>query len=347
MERDKQLDFYRGLSMIYVVCFIHVVYWLKIGAEPIKSLMLFEMPLIFFISGASLSFNKTPRRFKQVFFNRMVRVVIPYYVYAIVSVVVLAIVTMLWQLDISSIKESMFAANYHIDITLYSLRNICSILALHNIPQFPFVNHLWFIWPYLILSCTFELQKRILTKVNEGGYLIVCIFLFLASQWVTENLWIRCVFCYNIFMVMGYCYYRQISIKARLLLLGISLLLIIILQISGNNLVPMQDHKFPPDAVFLFYNLFILALFSLIFSKVRIPEFKWIRWWNERGYTIYLYQNFAFSIIFPFVNTTGNDYTSWKYFSLCAISVFVLMSLLSSIVYPLERKVVKWLLNIK
>ena len=99
----------------------------------------------------------------------MVRVVIPYYVYAIVSVVVLAIVTMLWQLDISSIKESMFAANYHIDITLYSLRNICSILALHNIPQFPFVNHLWFIWPYLILSCTFELQKRILTKVNEGG----------------------------------------------------------------------------------------------------------------------------------------------------------------------------------
>lgn len=109
----------------------------------------------------------------------------------------------------------------------------------------------------------------------------------------------------------------------------------------------MQDHKFPPDAVFLFYNLFILALFSLIFSKVRIPEFKWIRWWNERGYTIYLYQNFAFSIIFPFVNTAGNDYTSWKYFSLCAISVFVLMSLLSSIVYPLERKVVNWLLNTK
>lgn len=154
--------------MIYVVCFIHVVYWLKIGAEPIKSLMLFEMPLIFFISGASLSFNKTPRRFKQVFFNRMVRVVIPYYVYAIVSVVVLAIVSMLWQLEISCIKESMFAANYHIDITLYSLRNICSILALHNIPQFPFVNHLWFIWPYLILSCTFEVQKRILIKVNRG-----------------------------------------------------------------------------------------------------------------------------------------------------------------------------------
>lgn len=105
MKREQQLYMYRGLSMIYVVSFIHVVYWLKIGSEPIKSLMLFEMPLIFFISGASLSFNKTSRRFKQVFFNRMVRVVIPYYVYAIVSVVVLAIITMLGQLEISSIKE--------------------------------------------------------------------------------------------------------------------------------------------------------------------------------------------------------------------------------------------------
>lgn len=62
MERDKQLDLYRGLSMIYVVCFTHVIYWLKIGMEPLLSIMLFEMPIIFFISGASLSFNKKPRK---------------------------------------------------------------------------------------------------------------------------------------------------------------------------------------------------------------------------------------------------------------------------------------------
>jgi len=41
MKRDQQLYVYRGFAMIYVVSFIHVVYWLKIGAEPIKSLMLF------------------------------------------------------------------------------------------------------------------------------------------------------------------------------------------------------------------------------------------------------------------------------------------------------------------
>lgn len=47
--------------MLYVVCFIHVLYCLKIGEQPFMSLVLFEMPVIFFISGASLSFNKNPR----------------------------------------------------------------------------------------------------------------------------------------------------------------------------------------------------------------------------------------------------------------------------------------------
>ncbi len=79
MERDEQLDLYRGLSMIYVVCFIHVMCWLKIGSEPLLSLMLFEMPVIFFISGASLSFNKSSRSFRATIWSRMKRVVLPYY----------------------------------------------------------------------------------------------------------------------------------------------------------------------------------------------------------------------------------------------------------------------------
>lgn len=35
-ERDYQLDMYRGLAMIYVVCFIHVLYWLGLGGQPLS-----------------------------------------------------------------------------------------------------------------------------------------------------------------------------------------------------------------------------------------------------------------------------------------------------------------------
>lgn len=57
VTRDLQLDGYRGIVMIYIVCVIHVVNWLDYNIEPYNSFMLFEMPIIFFISGASLTFS--------------------------------------------------------------------------------------------------------------------------------------------------------------------------------------------------------------------------------------------------------------------------------------------------
>lgn len=172
MERDIQLDMYRGLSMIYVVCFIHVIYWLKIGSEPLLSLMLFEMPIIFFISGASLSFNKKPRSFRKTLWSRIRRVVIPYYIYAVVMVLIVALLSVIWHYwlpNIIGVFGEKVATKYMFDITAYSWGDVWSILSFGNIPQSPCVWHLWFILPYLILSCSFEMQKRILTKINRGG----------------------------------------------------------------------------------------------------------------------------------------------------------------------------------
>ena len=174
MERDKQLDLYRGLSMIYVVCFIHVIYWLKIGSEPFMSIMLFEMPLIFFISGASLSFNKGHRSLTKTIWSRIKRVVLPYYIYAVIMVAIVAVLSIVWHYwlpDIISLFGEKVATKYMFNISTYSWNDIWSILSFSGIPQSPCVWHLWFILPYLVLSCSFEIQKRILTKVNRGGVL--------------------------------------------------------------------------------------------------------------------------------------------------------------------------------
>lgn len=175
MERDKQLDLYRGLSMIYVVCFIHVIYWLKIGSEPFMSIMLFEMPLIFFISGASLSFNKGHRSLTKTIWSRIKRVVLPYYIYAVVMVAIVAVLSIVWHYwlpNIISLFGEKVATKYMFNIFTYSWNDIWSILSFSGIPQSPCVWHLWFILPYLVLSCSFEIQKRILTKVNRGGVLL-------------------------------------------------------------------------------------------------------------------------------------------------------------------------------
>lgn len=39
-NRDHRLDIFRSLTMIHIVCVIHVIYWIKIFDEPWRSLLL-------------------------------------------------------------------------------------------------------------------------------------------------------------------------------------------------------------------------------------------------------------------------------------------------------------------
>lgn len=157
----------------------------------------------------------------------------------------------------------------------------------------------------------------------------------------------RNIFCYNVFMVIGYCYYKQISKKMILQILSICIAtMTLILSCTDMTFTPMQDHKFPPDYLFMVYNLIVLCLFSLLFSKVKIPEFKFIKLWNERGYTLYLYQSIVyfgmFGIYLAIISKIGNHVLE---VIICVILMFVMSTIASYIVYPLERWVMGKLFN--
>ena len=78
--RDIQLDIYRALTMVYIVCVIHVVYWFGVFDEPVRSILLFEMPVIFFISGASYGVKHRIREVRSIVKNRVKRVLLPFYI---------------------------------------------------------------------------------------------------------------------------------------------------------------------------------------------------------------------------------------------------------------------------
>lgn len=77
--RDTQLDLYRALTMIYILCIVHVGYWFRYAIEPWRSVILIEMPVIFFISGAALSLTAKHKSLKQTLQNRGRRILLPYY----------------------------------------------------------------------------------------------------------------------------------------------------------------------------------------------------------------------------------------------------------------------------
>lgn len=75
--RDKELDIFRGITMMYIVGVIHGVYWLNLFTFKFKDLLLFEMAIIFFIMGASFSLN--PKKLSiSLILKRLLRCIIPF-----------------------------------------------------------------------------------------------------------------------------------------------------------------------------------------------------------------------------------------------------------------------------
>jgi len=85
-ERDLFLDRMRTLATAWVLM-IHVLYILNFFADGIfntlRSWLLLEMPLFFFITGAGLSMTK-PRPWGQYVLRSWRRILIPYWCYALV-----------------------------------------------------------------------------------------------------------------------------------------------------------------------------------------------------------------------------------------------------------------------
>ncbi|MDB5966622.1 MAG: hypothetical protein JWQ72_3122, partial [Polaromonas sp.] len=88
------VDVARGLLMLYIVLVIHGLFWLKLLPEAISSLLLFEMPAIFLLSGYAYYLaghdakagdrRQQLLRYPRYLQSRMTRILVPYLVYAAV-----------------------------------------------------------------------------------------------------------------------------------------------------------------------------------------------------------------------------------------------------------------------
>jgi surface polysaccharide O-acyltransferase-like enzyme len=334
--RDTQLDIYRALLMMYIPCVIHVMYWLMDGREPYLSLLLFEMPMVYFVSGAAFSVSCSRRGLWSTVMSRLRRVVFPYYIYALV---LLAVGAILWFIG----KVAGAPQMQMVDLSQYSWKDLALIALCRDIPQFPYIWHLWFIPPYLILSCTFPLQLRLMKRLNSAAYFAVCLLVFLVAQAVTGINLIRQVLGYNVFMVAGYLFYRRIS-NGGIALVGLAALAALLGGVfwGGADFFPMQGHKFPPDWIFVLYGLLVLCLLSLVLGNVKLKSNRLLKLWSERGYHIYLYQSVVFTIMEILRTNTliGVPGSPLVRALVDAVIVFLLSTGLSLLTYPLERAVI-------
>ena len=153
--RDVRLDTYRAMIMIYTVCVIHITYWFGVGTEPLLSAMLFEMPVIFFIAGASQAVTNKKRGIVETIINRAKRILLPLYIFLffIFIIVMLATVT---DADISP---------YNIDVHRFTAAGVLKILLTGGSTVLPFYGYTWFVAVYLIISCSLPIQQKLLRHI--------------------------------------------------------------------------------------------------------------------------------------------------------------------------------------
>lgn len=266
--------------MIYIVCWIHCLYWCRLGGEYLRSISLFEMPIIFFISGASCSF-RPPKGIIRTFVNRFNRVYIPFYLYTLVWCVLMLIL-----------------GNMEVFKTLHWGRILLGLSCVGGFSEM----HIWFILPYMVISCSLPLQAHILKKIPAVYYLLLNFAVFMVVKTVLPSqIVLLHVLCYNLFFVIGYVSWRRWHIQKTALLICGLLLVISGLFYQGAFSV-MQNFKFPPHPAFILFGLGMLSICIYLFPKLEIKYNKVLRFWNQYGYTIYLYQTVSFALYMYAIN---------------------------------------------
>lgn len=337
MQRDTSLDAMRGLVMIHVVCVIHC-FFLGVGDERVRSALLFEMPAIFFIAGAAQQYSRHRPGLKETVINRLKRVVLPFYVFLAAYYAWLAIMT----------AAGIHAGKYDIDITRLTAGDVIKTLATGGSEKLPFYGYTWFVSCYMIISCSFPLQLRLLRRVPSW----VCLpFWALVTLVLTplhfpaENE-IKNLPVYNFFFMAGYLYYRHRPNVWLYVILAASAAFTLWGFASGF-MHPMQGHKFPADIYFLIFGTAWLCFFSVLFSRFRMPSNRILRIWNVRGYNIYLYQAVTFYIVYliitPWLHDIDNRYLQ---FFTCSVILFAVHTATSYFTFNFERSVCDRLLRL-
>ena len=269
--RDNKLDALRALIMIYIVCIIHGMYWYGSGNSFLRSALLFEMPIIFYISGASYSLTQ-PKRTIETIIDRFKRIYLPYYIYVIIWLSCLLIFGYI---------DNLTQGHYY------------KTIIGHSFEQAPAQSHIWFIIPYMIISCSLPIQNVLLNKISPIIYLIISAGVFLFACTLSLHSILLHVFCYNFFFILGYVSYRRWNINRLLSITGGLLLIAISLYYKGE-LVNMQTCKFPPNFIFLTFGLGWLGLLNGFIPLINLKCNSILKLWCKHGYTIYLYQSIPY-----------------------------------------------------
>lgn len=295
--RDKELDICRGAIMIYITCFIHLMYWegvsVGIFTSEWVSVVLIEMPVIFYIAGASYTLS-SKKNYPKYIWSRIKRVVIPYWKYLLICLPGILIV--------DYIRGRVFSAGDAFSFLFFDPR-----------PMSHLFSHTWFILPYLIISLCMPFLFKCISKyrVPFWPFYMVAALLLLWRHTCPEL--VKMVIVYTLFTAWGMYYGKEIGRQniACITLSGLYLIYALLVEKLPFN---MQVNKFPPNLLFMAYCFLVLGTGGRYMRKVAVVLYdsfaiirKYIDIYARDGYAIYLIHPFSVILLRTLKQAVGLD----------------------------------------
>lgn len=324
------LDVARGALMAYVIIVIHGVFWLNLLPQPWSTVLLFEMPPIFVITGAAYFYAEQGKAltlggYAMYIARRFLRILAPYWAYALVAAgVVLAL----------NIKHDPLGA-------LQSWLNPGTRGAGYTTLMLSW--HLWFVPPFLAVTALLPFLTRIpVPKLPLAAWALVGACVVYAAQLLdpTHYDWQTIAF-YALWAVFGFALVAAPGRFGRgsfTLMLALSLAAIAVIAVfwPGASL-NMQANKFPPNVMFFAFScawmsVLLLLAMSLGDSVVdKLAASPLLKPFIASGYSLYLWQGLGYSAA-AYVGL-AQGWSPWIIWPI-AIALTVVLGLIAS---PLER----------
>lgn len=220
----------------------------------------------------------------------------------------------------------------------------------------PFCKHVWFyrsfvcvmlIAPFLRKYCsskakTFKLLAIIIVAIPILDYLNYLKHVPVISEVVGESV------AYGFFFVMGFLY-KKMEVNFWYLICGIIVASFGMWLKDNTYYNTMGDNKWPPTLAFTLYNLGVILILSYLVKFIHLPNNRFMDNYNKNGYTIYLYQNWGYTLFYPILmvfaglvaNLRGSAVGSIILWIAVTISLFFVHHYLSKVICQLEQKVLK------
>lgn len=341
--RDQGLDVARGLLMAWIIIVIHGIFWLGILPRGPGSLLLFEMPPIFLITGAAYFLGEgakrerlKPSNYVDFLLRRGVRIYLPYAVYVLAAGTVFAIVK--WD-GALTLEEGV--------ARIWAWLNPVTRGAGHTWNMLSW--HLWFVAPFFIVTALMPLitTKRTPAFVRPwmlAAVALVAVFAIGQVRFAAplDDQLIKNTVFYAFWASFGFTLAaspKRWSIGDYALVLGLSLggMFAAAWLQPANVTLDMQHNKFPPNAIFF---LFSCAWMAVLLIGCRLVSAKQVdalaaspllKPFMSAGYSIYLWQGIGYSLAAYVGGVLGlNLYVIW----IAAIALTIALGLLFA---PLER----------